>query len=138
MKKTKKSLFIVSTLFATLIMSLFLTGCDFNLSETQYLTRPDISVENNRFRIAGSYISKSTTAITIYRQNTTDTNLPIERVAILFPKADEDKGNQTYHYYDSCVLAAGKYHYYVRFTDENGSRNRTEWLFVERACRCYI
>ena len=127
MKKTDISHFIVLTLFAALFMSVFLTGCDFNLGENKYLERPDVSVKGNNFLITGSYISKSTTSITIYRQNVRDTGKPIERVAVLFPEGDEDKNNQTYKYFDERILTNKEYRYYVRFTDKNGERNRTEW-----------
>ena len=61
MKKTDISHFIVLTLFAALFMSVFLTGCDFNLGENKYLDRPDVSVsaDGKSFLITGSYISKS-------------------------------------------------------------------------------
>ena len=127
MKKTYISHFIVLTLFAALFMSVFLTGCDFNLGENKYLDRPDVTVDGNRFLITGSYISKTTTSITIYRQNVRDTGKPIERVAVLFPDGDEDKKNQTYKYFDERIIVNQEYRYYVRFTDKNGERNRTEW-----------
>ena len=127
MKKTYISHFIVLTLFAALFMSVFFTGCDFNLGENKYLDRPDVTVDGNRFLITGSYISKTTTSITIYRQNVRDTGKPIERVAVLFPDGDEDKKNQTYKYFDERIIVNQEYRYYVRFTDKNGERNRTEW-----------
>ena len=118
---------IYSALFATLFLSILLTGCDFNLSETKYLERPDIQIKDNYFQIRGSYISSSTDSITIYRQDVKDTGRPVECVAILFPKGDEDKNNQTFYYEDERVITNREYRYYLRFTDKNGSKHRTEW-----------
>ena len=123
MKKYSKSLFIISA-FLTIFL---LAGCQFNLSKTQYLERPDITVENNRFLIIAPYISNQTESITIYRQDVEDTGKPIERVAILFPKGDDEPENQTFHYYDERILTNTKYSYYLRFKNYNGERNRTEW-----------
>ena len=125
MKKIINSLLMISTFFAAILF----TACDFNLSENQFLERPDVTIKSNCFQIRGSYISNSTVQITIYRQNvqTSDNGNPIERVAILFPSGDEDEGNQTFIYEDERVITNTRYRYYLRFTDKNGEKNRTEW-----------
>ena len=123
MKKTDLSLFI-----CTLCAAIFLSGCKFNLSGSKYLDRPDVVERNGYFEIIAPYISTNTESITIYRQNVHDrTDTPVERVAIVFPKGIEDTSDQTLHYDDERVLVAQEYRYYLRFTDKNGVRNRTEW-----------
>jgi len=129
MKKTK-----ISLLFCAFFTIILMCGCDFNLTDSKYLDRPDINTFPGYFQIVGSYISNNTESITIYRQNTRGVqnlaNQEIERVAVLFPKGPDTTENQTFHYEDYCVLAEGEYRYFVRFTDENGVRNRTEWTAV--------
>ena len=123
MKKTDLSLFICAFLTAVL-----LCGCKFNLSNSKYLDRPDVLVRDGYFEIIAPFISTNTESITIYRQNVHDTNnTEIERVAIIFPKGIEDAADQTMHYDDERVLVSQEYRYYLRFTDKNGVRNRTEW-----------
>ena len=123
MKKTELSLLIC--LFLTGIL---LSGCKFNLSDSKYLTRPDVLEKGDHFQIIAPYISTNTESITIYRQNVHDrTDTAIERVAVIFPKGIEDKTDQTLHYDDERVLVSQEYRYYLRFTDKNGTRNRTEW-----------
>ena len=123
MKKTDLSLFICA--FLTVFL---LCGCKFNLSDSKYLARPDVLVQDNHFQIIAPYISSNTESITIYRQNVHDrTDTEIERVAIIFPKGIEDTTDQTLHYDDEKVLVSQEYRYYLRFTDKNGVRNRTEW-----------
>ena len=123
MKKTDLSLF-VCTLFAAVL----LCGCKFNLSNSKYLNRPDVIARDGYFEIIASYISSNTESISIYRQNVHDrTDSAVERVAIVFPKGIEDTSDQTLHYDDKFVLSAQEYRYYLRFTDKNGGRNRTEW-----------
>ena len=123
MKKTDLSLFICALAAAVL-----LCGCKFNLSNSKYLDRPDVLVRDGYFEIIAPYISTNTESITIYRQNVHDTkNVEIERVAIVFPKGIEDTADQTMHYDDERVLVSQEYRYYLRFTDKNGVRNRTEW-----------
>ena len=123
MKKTDLSLFI-----CTLCAAIFISGCKFNLSGSKYLDRPDVIERNGYFEIIAPYISTNTESITIYRQNVHDrTDTPVERVAIVFPKGIEDTSDQTLHYDDERVLVAQEYRYYLRFTDKNGVRNRTEW-----------
>ena len=103
-------------------------GCKFNLTNTKYLDRPDIRIEDNYFLIVAPYISSNTESITIYRQNIHETTeSEIERVAILFPKGSDEPEDQTFYYKDERVLSEGEYRYYLRFKDSNGSRNRTEW-----------
>lgn len=122
MKKTHLSLFIC--LFAAIL----LCGCKFNLSNTKYLDRPDVIVRDGYFEIISPYISTNTESISIYRQNVhSKTDAPVERVAIVFPKGIEDTLDQTMHYDDKIVLAGQEYRYYIRFTEKNGTRNRTEW-----------
>ena len=123
MKKTDLSLFI-----CTLCTAIFLSGCKFNLSGSKYLDRPDVVEHNGYFEIIAPYISSNTESITIYRQNVHDrTDTPVERVAIVFPKGIEDTSDQTLHYKDERVIVAQEYRYYLRFTDKNGIKNRTEW-----------
>ena len=121
MKKTHLSLFIC------IISMILLCGCKFNLSKTKYLDRPDVVIREGYFEIIAPYISNNTESITIYRQNAHDQNNPVERVAIVYPKGIEDTSDQTMHYDDKNVLASEEYRYYLRFTDKNGERNRTEW-----------
>ena len=123
MKKTDLSL-----LFCALLTAVLLCGCKFNLSDSKYLDRPDVLVRDGYFEIIAPYISANTESITIYRQNVHDkTDTEIERVAIVYPKGIEDTSDQTMHYDDERVLVAQEYRYYLRFTDKNGERNRTEW-----------
>ena len=123
MKKTEISLLICAFFTAVLLCS-----CNFNLSDNKYLERPDVYVENGYFGISGAYISSQTKCITIYRQNVTDReDSEIERVAILYPEGAEEKENQTFLHKDSMVVVNELYRYYLRFTDINGARNRTEW-----------
>ena len=123
MKKTDLSLFICAVFTAIL-----LCGCKFNVSDSKYLARPDVLVQGDHFQIIAPYISTNTESITIYRQNVHDrTDSEIERVAIIFPKGIEDTTDQTLHYDDEKVLVSQEYRYYLRFTDKNGVRNRTEW-----------
>lgn len=123
MKKTDLSLFICA-----LVTVFLLCGCKFNLSNSKYLDRPDVLVRDGYFEIIAPYISTNTESIIIYRQNIHDgTNSEIERVAVVFPKGIEDSADQTMHYDDERVLVSQEYRYYLRFTDKNGVRNRTEW-----------
>ena len=123
MKKTDLSLFICA-FFAAIL----LCGCKFNLSNSKYLDRPDVLARDGYFEIIAPYISTNTESITIYRQNVHDrTDSEIERVAVVFPKGAEDSADQTMHYDDERVLAGQEYRYYIRFSDTNGIRNRTEW-----------
>lgn len=123
MKKTDLSLLICAILTAFLVC-----GCKFNLSDSQYLDRPDVIVRDGYFEIIAPYISTKTKSITIYRQNVHDnTDSEIERVAIIYPKGIEDANDQTMHYDDERVLAGQEYRYFIRFTDDQGVRNRTEW-----------
>lgn len=123
MKKTDLSLLICAIFTAFLVC-----GCKFNLSDSQYLDRPDVIVREGYFEIIAPYISSKTKSITIYRQNVHDsTESEVERVAIIYPKGIEDANDQTMHYDDYCVLGAQEYRYYIRFTDDQGVRNRTEW-----------
>ena len=123
MKKTELSLLI-----CTFFTAVLLCGCKFNLSNSKYLNRPDVLVRDGYFEIIAPYISSNTESITIYRQNVHDrTDSPIERVAVVYPKGIDDTSDQTMHYDDERVLVAQEYRYYIRFTDKNGVRNRTEW-----------
>ena len=123
MKKTELSL-LICTFFAAVL----LCGCKFNLSNTNYLNRPDVIARDGYFEIIAPYISEKTKSITIYRQNVHDrTDSEIERVAIVFPSGIEDTSDQTMHYDDERVLAGQEYRYYIRFTDDKGIRNRTDW-----------
>lgn len=123
MRKTGLSLFICA-LFAAILVC----GCKFNLANTKYLDRPDVLVREGYFEIISPYISTNTESITIYRQNIHDrTDSEIERVAVIFPKGIEDTSDQTMHYDDERVLAGQEYRYYIRFTETNGLKNRTEW-----------
>lgn len=123
MKKTDLSLLICALLTAVL-----LCGCKFNLSDSKYLDRPDVVIRNGYFEIIAPYISTTTQSITIYRQNVHDiTDTEIERVAIIYPKGLDDTTDQTLHYDDHMVLVSQEYRYYLRFTDDKGVRNRTEW-----------
>ena len=123
MKKSKLSL-LICTFFAAVLIC----GCKFNLSDSKYLDRPDVVIRDGYFEIIAPYISSKTKSITIYRQNVHEsTDSEVERVAIIYPKGIEDVQDQTMHYDDYCVLAANEYRYYIRFTDDKGVRNRTEW-----------
>lgn len=125
MKKTNKSL-IISALFAV-VFTLLASGCKFNLSDSKYLNRPDVDFKDGYISVRGSYVNSKTTHISIYRQDITDpTPSEVERVALLYP-AGFSKTNQTYIYYDYNIFKGRKYHYYVRFVEENGAKNRTEW-----------
>lgn len=123
MKKTDISLFICA-----LSMAILFLGCKLDVSNTKYLDRPDVLERDGYFEIISPYISANTESITIYRQNVHNSeDSEIERVAILFPKGIEDSSDQTLHHDDRFVLANEEYRYYLRFTDKDGSKNRTEW-----------
>jgi hypothetical protein len=123
MKKTDISL-LICTIFTAVLMC----SCKFNLSNSKYLERPDVYIESDHFEISGAYISTQTKSITIYRQNVSDRDdAEIERVAILYPDGAEETDNQTFKHKDYMVLVNDEYRYYLRFTDNNGVRNRTEW-----------
>ena len=125
MKKNNKAL-IISALFAV-VFTLLASGCKFNLSESKYLKRPDVDCKDGYISVRGSYVNSQTTHISIYRQDITDpTPSEIERIALLYP-AGFSKTNQTYIFYDYNIFKDRKYHYYVRFVEENGAKNRTEW-----------
>ena len=123
MKKTEISLLICAFFTAVLLCS-----CNFNLSDKKYLERPDVYVKDGYFDIRGAYISSQTKCITIYRKDVTDReDSEIERVAIIYPDGAEEKENQTFSHEDRMVVVNELYRYYLRFTDINGVRNRTEW-----------
>ena len=123
MKKTDLSLLI-----CTFLTAILLCGCKFNLSDSKYLTRPDVLEKGDHFQIIAPFISSTTVSIAIYRQNVHDrTDTEIERVAIIYPKGLDDTTDQTLHYDDNMVLISQEYRYYLRFTDDKGVRNRTEW-----------
>lgn len=123
MKKTK-----ISLLMCTFFTAVLLCSCNFNLSDKKYLERPDVYVKDGYFDIRGAYISSQTKCITIYRQDVTDReDSEIERVAIIYPDGAEEKENQTFSHEDRMVVVNELYRYYLRFTDINGVRNRTEW-----------
>ena len=125
MKKINRSLFVL--IIAAVCLSA-LTGCNWNLSDTKYLERPDVNLEEKGFQIRGSYVNSNTKYINIYRQDVHDSkNTKIERVAVLFPKGNDDPNDQTYIYKDKNVYSNHKYRYYVRFVTEDGEKNRTEW-----------
>ena len=123
MKKFNRSLFVISALFAVIQFC----GCNFNLTESKYLDRPDVDIIGSTYQIRGSFISSKTESITIFRQNTKNANSEVERVAVIYPKGIEDKNDQTFVYTDERVMVDGEYRYYLIFTEENGTRNRTEW-----------
>ena len=120
MKRTNVS-FLIFAFFTAIVFN----GCKFNLTNTNYLDRPDVVIRPGCFEIIAPYISSNTESITIYRQNNDEGT--IERVAIVFPKGIEDISDQTMHYDDHNVITATQYRYYLRFTDKNGVKNRTEW-----------
>ena len=123
MKKTEISLLICAFFTAVLLCS-----CNFNLSDKKYLERPDVYIKDGYFDIRGAYISSQTKCITIYSQDLTDReDSEIERVAIIYPDGAEEKENQTFSHEDRMVVVNELYRYYLRFTDINGVRNRTEW-----------
>lgn len=126
MKKTKISLLFIS---AIIFSSITFNSCNFNLSETNYLTRPDVELVENGFRINGTYVSSDIDYINIYRQDlsTSAKNPRTERVAILYPKGDETSGNQNYFYIDKNIYKLHEYRYYVRFVTTKGEKNRTDW-----------
>lgn len=125
MKKNNISLFILAAALVSSILLSTLIGCKFDLSESKFLQRPDIEVKNDFIIIRGPYVNSDTKYINIYRQDVTE-NSDIERIAVLFPKGF-DKDNQTYIYFDYNIFYSHEYRYYVRFVEENGSKNRTEW-----------
>lgn len=124
MKKINISLFVL--IMAAVCLSA-LTGCKWNLSDTKYLERPDVNLEEKGFQIRGSYVNKDTKYINIYRQETFHKNAKIERVAVLFPEGNDDPKDQTYIYKDKNVYSGYKYRYYVRFVTSDGEKNRTDW-----------
>ena len=125
MKKTGISLIIFAILTAVIYF-----GCKLDLSEDNYLDRPDVEVDTDTgtYEIRGKFINSSTKSITIFRQDIqSSTNTPIERVAILFMEGLEDPDNQTFKYVDERVIANGEYRYYLIFENKDGTRNRTKW-----------
>lgn len=125
MKKTNISLLVFSMLCAIYFAAVF-SGCKFNFSETKYLTRPDVELTNNGFRINGNYISNDIKYINIYRQDVSQKN-NVVRIAVLFPKGDPTPDNQNFYFEDTKVYKNHTYQYYVRFVSEKGEKNRTEW-----------
>ncbi len=122
MKKTEISLFICA--FLSVLM---LFGCKWEVKDNKYLDRPDVEPKSNTFQIRGRFINSNTKTITIFRQNVDSSEQEIERVAIIFPKNIEDTNNQTFIYEDEKVLTNKYYRYYLIFTNDDGTRNRTEW-----------
>ena len=126
MKKSNVSFFIFM-MAAALFSLTALTGCKFNLTKNNYLARPDVEIKDKEISIRGAYESTKIEYITVYRQEVTDSgDAEILRIGVIFP-AGFDKENQTYIFYDSNIFYGVKYHYYVRFTEQDGSKNRTEW-----------
>ena len=124
MKKTEISLFICA-----LLSALMLFGCKWEVKDNKYLDRPDVVVDtdNKFFEIRGKFINSNTTSITFLRQNMDSSEQEIERVAVIFPKNIEDTNDQTFSYKDEKVLTNKYYRYYLIFTNDDGTRNRTEW-----------
>ncbi|MBO7583916.1 MAG: hypothetical protein J6T20_08995 [Treponema sp.] len=124
MKKTEISLFICA--FLSVLM---LFGCKWEVKDNKYLDRPDVVVDTDLdvFEIRGKYINSNTASITILRQNVDSSEQEIERVAVIFPKNIEDTNDQTFSYKDEKVLTNKYYRYYLIFTNDDGTRNRTEW-----------
>lgn len=122
MKKTEISLFICA--FLSVLM---LFGCKWEVKDNKYLDRPDVEPNGNTFQIRGRYINSNTKTITIYRQNLDAIDDTIERVAVIFPKNIENTSDQTFIYEDERVLSNKYYRYYLIFTNDDGTRNRTEW-----------
>ena len=129
MKKINRSLFVL--IIAAVCLSA-LTGCNWNLSDTKYLERPDVELIDSGFRINGNYVSSEIDYINIYREDLQDAGkTKIERIAVLFPKGDPTPGNQNYFYIDKNIYKNHKYRYYVRFVSK-GEKNRTEWSEVKQ------
>lgn len=127
MKKNNISLLGLGMMVMSLTILSALIGCKFNLSDNKYLPRPDIRVLDNEIEIRGTYVNSNTEYINIYRQDVTESEkAEIERIAILFP-AGFNKADQTYVYDDVNIFRNRKYRYYVRFVENDGSKNRTEW-----------
>lgn len=124
MKKTEISLFICA--FLSVLM---LFGCKWEVKDNKYLDRPDVVVDTDLdvFEIRGKYINSNTASITILRQNVDSSEQEIERVAVIFPKNIEDTNDQTFSYKDEKVLTNKYYRYYLIFSNDDGTRNRTEW-----------
>lgn len=123
MKKTELSLLI-----CTFFISLLMCGCKFNLTNSKYLDRPDVLDQGDHFQIVVPKINKNTTSVTIYRKNVHEKeDSEIERVAILYPKGAEDTTDLNLYHDDYMVILDEEYRYFLRFTDDKGIRNRTEW-----------
>lgn len=119
MKKLTLSLFIS-------LCFIMLSGCNFNLSENKYLNKPDIEKYDNYLAISGAYLNDDTEYINIYRQDfsTENQKAPIYNIAIIYSNSSK---KQTFLYKDYNIAWGKKYRYYIRFTDKDGSKNRTEW-----------
>ena len=127
MKKNNISLLGLGMMVMSLTILSALIGCKFNLSDNKYLPRPDIRVHDYEIEIRGTYVNSKTEYINVYRQDVTESEKSeIERIAIIFP-AGFEKANQTYIYDDANIFANRKYRYYVRFVENDGSKNRTDW-----------
>ena len=124
MKKTEFSLFICA--FFTVVL---LSSCKFNLANSKYLDRPNVrrSQDGSAIEIYGPYVSSKCESVTIYRQLAGQKNAPIERVAVLYKAGQEKPEDTAFMYDDKMVKKGSEYHYYVRFTDTTGIKNRTEW-----------
>lgn len=123
MKKTYFSLFLCS-----LFIALMNFGCKIDLTEDNYLERPDVVAKSGYIEIRGRYINSNTDTITIFRQDVqSSTNTPVERVAIFFMEGIEDPSDQTFIYNDERVISGGEYRYYLIFQNKDGTRNRTKW-----------
>lgn len=123
MKKTELSLLICA-----FFISLLMCGCKFNLTNSKYLDRPDVLDQGDHFQIVVPKINKNTTSVTIYRKNVHEKeDSEIERVAILYPKGAEDTTDLNLYHDDYMVILDEEYRYFLRFTDDKGIRNRTEW-----------
>ena len=127
MKKNNISLLGLGMMVMSLTILSALIGCKFNLSDNKYLPRPDIRILDNEIEIRGTYVNSKTEYINVYRQDVTESEKSeIERIAIIFP-AGFKKTDQTYIYDDANIFANRKYRYYVRFVENDGSKNRTDW-----------
>ena len=112
--------------FISLIMLTF-TGCNWNVTDSKYLTRPDIEVKGSSIIIRGAYVNSETKYINVYRQDVTDNeDAEVVRLGVIFPSGF-DKENKTFMFFDENIFSGHEYRYYVRFVEENGSKNRTEW-----------
>ena len=120
----KLQVFYMKKYFLLTVLTIFtfiFTACNFQLSGTNYVTKPDVSLSTTpgEIIIAIPKLSSSTQYINIYRKKSDAGDSTILNIGILYP--DKYPTTETaYIFKDNLVVVNQEYVYRIRYRDEEG------------------